>query len=240
MATHIVIGNGPCSSEAVTASLKDVIAEGDALALAWAGVNIPESVEAVYKFAFDTEMALTVFYSEGQTVHSMVRDRDHVSVVKVRDTRESLLKAVDGKVLVLWDDDEDYINYVFDTRPEAEVLELSNGLAPIIGIVEEPSNEPEVVEEEDDEQVTPMTRDELESATAFVVKRYGQRMGCKSNTKSGIIEELFPAQSRGRSDNSDLIALIDGIVADIDGDTLEWNMVKTLLGEARVWAKRAT
>ena len=94
MATHIVIGNGPCSSEAVTASLKDVIAEGDALALAWVGVNIPESVEAVYKFAFDTEMELTVFYSEGQTVHSMVRDRDHVSVIKVRDTRESLLKTL--------------------------------------------------------------------------------------------------------------------------------------------------
>jgi len=191
MATHIVIGLGECSAEAVTASLNDVIKEGDSIALAWAGKDIPGSVQAVYKYVFDKEMDFTVYYTEGQTVHSSVRDRQG-TVMKVKDPLSHMVENLTGKVLVLWDDDiEDALHYVFDHAPTATVLELSNGLCPISGVVEEPSDEV-VEDEEDDEPVTPMTREELESATAFVVKRYGQRMGCKSNTKASIIVELFP------------------------------------------------
>lgn len=225
MATHIVIGLGECSPEAVTASLNDVIKEGDSIALAWAGKDIPASVQAVYKYIFNKEMDFTVYYTEGQTVHSSVRDREG-TVMKVKDPLSHMVENLTGKVLVLWDDDiENAIHYVFDHVPTATVLELSNGLCPISGVVEEPSDEVVEDEEEDDTPPTPMTREELETATAFVVKRYGERMGCEAKTKAAIIDELFPpTDTPADVAPADVLALIDSAMA--------------LLEQARVLAKK--
>jgi len=93
------------------------------------------------------------------------------------------------------------------------VLELSNGLCPISGVVEEPSDEV-VEDEEDDTPPTPMTREELETATAFVVKRYGERMGCEAKTKAAIIDELFPPTDTPEDvAPADVLALIDSAMA---------------------------
>jgi hypothetical protein len=99
----------------------------------------------------------------------------------------------------LWDDAENteqhppLIDYVFDNIEKGiPVKELTNGLAPIVLDDNMPEPEPAPVDEdEDDGEDWNFTREELEVATAAVVKQYGQRKGCVSKTKAGIIEELF-------------------------------------------------
>jgi hypothetical protein len=268
MATHIIMGTGPCSEEAVTEALRDALTDGDTIAVAWSGSPVPESLGAVYDYILDHNIDFVLFYTDEQKVHSDFREADHGIVQKVRNPNASLMKALDGNVLFLWnDEEEDLINFVFDTEPDAKVLELSNGLAPIsvsenIPEVEMPT--PVIEEEEDDYSYT---REELETATAYVVKRYGERMGCEAKTKAGIIAELFPEddapvteeapailpvaeepappkESSAELDSvieSGLLAGLDSVIAsffDHAPETPDTAMARLKLHEARIWVTR--
>lgn len=271
MATHVVIGTGPCPKEAVTEALRDALSDGDTLGVAWSGSPVPESVGAVYDYILDHEIDFVLMYADEQKVHSAFREAEHGVVQKSRNPNESLLKALDGKVLFLWnDDDPGLIEQVFDSVPDATVLELSNGLAPII-LADEEAPQPEapvapVEEEEDDYRYT---REELEMATAYVVKRYGERMGCTAKTKSGIIAELFdesewekyaePSAPVVHEASPELEALLDeeaapanppqGILEQLDAvienffenaaETIDAPMARLKLSEARLWVTRA-
>lgn len=191
MATHIIIGNGTAPEEAVAEALKDALSDGDRLVVEWVGLPMSEAMDAVYTHILNAKITSGLFYSEGDTVPDLLRWADNVTVAKTQDPRAQLLGQVDGNVLLLWDDKEapELLKFIWDNIPDQPVLDLSNGLTPITSVAEEPALAPPVEEEEDD---TVFTREELMTATSFVVKRYGERMGCVAKTKSGIIEELFP------------------------------------------------
>jgi hypothetical protein len=193
MATHIILGKGHSTSNSVVTCLADALSDGDTLAMEWTGTPIPEAMEAAYGYAIDHEVPFTLFYMEGQKVPEALKSAETITVQKVRSSKDSLLKVLDGNILFLWDEQEAYdlLDYVWDNVPDATILELSNGLAPIVGTAEEPTPLVNVQEEEEDIPAT-FTREELEIATAHVVKRYGERLGCTAKTKSGIIAELFP------------------------------------------------
>ena len=251
MATHVVIGTGPCPKEAVAEALRDALSDGDTLGVAWSGSPVPESVGAVYDYILDHEIDFVLMYTDEQKVHSAFREAEHGVVQKSRNPNASLLKALDGKVLFLWnDDDPGLIEQVFDSVPDATVLELSNGLAPIILADEEvPQPEAPVAPIEEEEDDYRYTREELEMATAYVVKRYGERMGCTAKTKSGIIAELFDETREAPTELAAPASPPQGILEQLDAvienffenasETSDAPMARLKLSEARLWVTRA-
>ena len=257
MATHIILGKGHSTSNSVVTCLADALSDGDTLAMEWTGTPIPEAMEAAYGYAIDHEVPFTLFYMEGQKVPEALKSAETITVQKVRSSKDSLLKVLDGNILFLWDEQEAYdlLDYVWDNVPDATILELSNGLAPIIGTAEEPTPLVNVQEEEEDIPAT-FTREELEIATAHVVKRYGERLGCTAKTKSGIIAELFPevpahtAPAPVEETPEIAIAPEPSETANVDTDILTafyfqrpqgWiaDMASVKIAEAILWAERA-
>lgn len=194
---HAVLGTGDCSPAAICESLKDALDQGDELILPWIW-PIPPSLETVYGYVLDNEVPFTLMYSDADkkppTKH--FREADFGIVQKSRDPIGACISRRTGAVLYLWDDDSELIDAIFDSDPKVVVLELSNGLAPIVAVDAEeeepaqPSSEESVTEDE----VGTFTQGELEVMTSVAVKRYGERMGCTATTKAGIIEELFPPE----------------------------------------------
>jgi hypothetical protein len=191
---HVVIGSGSAPATAISESLRDLIKDGDELAFAWTGSPVPEGYEAVYGYALDNEIPFTMLYTDGQKIPGVFRDSEFGVVQKVRDTEQSLLKNLDGKVLLMWEDSENeeggLIDRIFDSCPNVEVLELTNGLAPIVIESEVGEPEPEPVTTDDDDDMD-FTQEQLSSMAPAAVVRYGQRKGCTATTKAGVIEELF-------------------------------------------------
>jgi len=177
--------------------LAEAVEDGDTLSLVWTGA--PEegsAIESVYAFVKDSETPTTVYHEDGQNIPQALRSWDNVSVVKTRQPFASALDSVsdDGVVLFLWNDDKpDEIHGVFDHSESYNVMELSNGLCPIIpGDDTAPPASPPTPEPEPRKSKAPklLSIDELQVMTAVAVKQYGQDMGCESKTKSGIIEEI--------------------------------------------------
>lgn len=189
---HVVIGSGSAPATAISESLRDLIKDGDELAFAWTGSPVPEGYEAVYGYALDNEIPFTMLYTDGQKIPGLFRDSEFGVVQKVRDTEQSLLKNLDGKVLLMWEDSENeeggLIDRIFDSCPNVEVLELTNGLAPIV--IESEVDEPAPTATDDDDDMD-FTQQQLSSMASAAVVRYGQRKGCTATTKDGVIEELF-------------------------------------------------
>lgn len=198
-----VVGDSSVPGAAVQEALRDAVSERDELFMVWVGPPVSEAMEEVYGYSLDEEIRSTLFYTDEQAVVPPVfRDADNIDVVKTRDPIGAVCDVAPDTVLFLWDDDapntQALIERVFDTIAGVTVLELSNGLAPIVLEDEDPEvsearSQPAPHEEqEEDEDDTTFTKAELENATAYVVKRYGEKMGCDSKTKAGIIAELFP------------------------------------------------
>lgn len=240
---HVVVGRGASTHEVISEALRDVLADGDELMFPWVK-PVPESLEAVYSYALDRSVPFTLLYTEGQSVPGLFREAEHGFVKKVRDPLQSMSSEVTGKVLFLWDDDNpDYINEVFDAFGEADVVELNNGLSPITYTETDEPPQPEVEEEaEEDDDATTFSKQELETMSAAVVKRYGQRMGCSSATKSGIIEELFPEEPAEESAPpidevpfvQELTTLLSNFYEHNKGG-FEADMAHLALGQARLW-----
>ena len=195
--THAIIGTGKSSADAIKESLKDAIADGDAVSVVWSGPPT-DSVEVVYDYLLDNEVDFTMFYEDGKNPPKVFRLCEHGVTQKSRNPVVAAAKTVagGGKVLVLWDDDEtaDYVTAAEVASDTVLFLELSNGLAPLtINDDEEEDEEPEVeVEEEEEDDDENFTREELVAMPAAAVKRYGAKKGAKARTAKGIIDELFP------------------------------------------------
>lgn len=197
MSNIVIVGSGDCPPDAVKESLIDALSDGDTVTIAWPKA-MNGGIETILGYLLDNGVSTTLLYSEGQNVHPSFRASDTCDVVKVKDTTSALIKAVDGEVLIMWDDNEfDLVERVFDSGEDVRVRELSNGLSPIV-VEYQPDAEPapvEEVEEDDDEDDSRFTREQLEDMAVPAVKRYGEKLGCSAKTKSGIIEELFGAES---------------------------------------------
>lgn len=252
MSTHVVMGIGDAPESVITEGLRDVLKEGDDIAFAWVGSPVPKSLEAVYGYVLDNEVQFTMYYTDGQKIPGAFREADHGMVVKTRDIFSSLVKSVSGNVLYLWDDGElELAERIFDST-ECKILELSNGLVPIV-LEEAPA--PELVEDvhdddDDDDDDMRFTMEQLESMTVPLVKRYGERMGCTAKTKAGIISELFPPTevpsqespapvevSEDRNNISfeqEMVTLIHNFYEHYKPG-FETDMAHLALGQARLW-----
>ena len=195
---YAIIGTGAASEASIKESLTDILSPDDTILIGWFGRPMPESIETVYGYLLDNEVQFSLYHRPEQEVTRHFRDADNCVVTQSRHPVDAMLKEAD-EVLFLWDDDENdatpsLIQYVMDHINEGvQVKELSNGLAPIIIDYEMPEPEPATSEDDEEEDDTRFTRDELEVMTAAAVKRYGDRLGLEAKTKSGIIEELFGA-----------------------------------------------
>jgi hypothetical protein len=193
--THAIVGTGTAPTKVITEGLRDGLSKGDTVALVWKG-KPSDTEEAIYDYVLENEFAFTMYYEEGTNPPRVFRESDHGVTQKVRNATKAAIKDATGTVLFLWDNesDDDQIDPVFDFKADGVmILELTNGLSPITdGDIPEPV-EPEVEKDEKEpEDDSRFTKEELETATAYTVKRYGERLGCKATTKSGIIAELFP------------------------------------------------
>lgn len=194
MGHYVIIGSGDCPPEAVSESMRDTLSESDSVAIRWSS-PMSDGLDSAFGFLLDHKIPTVIYYEDGQQVHPAFRESESCEVVKVRNALSTLIQSVEKKVLVMWNDDEyNIIEQVFDEVPGVEMLELSNGLSPIVisdEVVPQPVVET-VVEEEEEEDDSRFTKEQLESMAVPAVKRYGEKMGCESKTKSGIISELFP------------------------------------------------
>jgi hypothetical protein len=195
---HAIVGTGTAPTEVLKEGLRDAVGSKDCVALLWQGPP-NDTMEDIYDYVMDNGIMFVMFYADGVTPARVFREADNGAVQKVRDPFKAALQSVanGGSVLFLWDEDaaDEQVEPVFDFVERGTlVLELTNGLAPISLDVDIPEPvEAEVAKDEDEpEDDTTFTKAELESATSFTVKRYGERMGCTAKTKSGIIAELFP------------------------------------------------
>lgn len=198
LTTHAIIGTGYAPRAVITEGLRDVLSDGDAVALVWEG-KPTAAMEFVYDYITDNSIPFFMYYEDGANPPRIFRESEFGTVQKVRHATQSAIQAVagKGKILFLWDveSDDSQIDPVFDHKGDGVlVLELTNGLDPITIDVDIPEPKEREVEKEDevDEDDTRFTKDELTIMTAGAVKRYGQRLGVTATTKGGIIEELFP------------------------------------------------
>lgn len=207
--THAVVGSGSAPTAVVQEGLRDVVGGGDTLSLLWLGPP-SSTLEDVYDYVMDNEIPFVMYYADGVNPARVFRESEHGVVQKVRDPFKGALQSVanGGKVLFLWneDADDDQVIPVFDTIETGTlVLDLTNGLSPISVEMEIPEPvEPNLGKDEDEpDEDSDFTKDELEIMTPFAVKRYGERKGCAAKTKSGIIAELFPVDVTGSSTEED-------------------------------------
>ena len=200
---HAIIGTGETSDQALFESFKDVLEAGDAVGLVWSGKPTPTQ-EAVYDYVLDNEVQFVLYYKDGDKVPAVFSKAENGIVQK---SRNPIIKAVTdiagaGKLLALIPDDQDEIADLFDEITEhldesVLILDLANGLEPITLVVpevEEEETEEEESEPDDAEDIS-FTKGELEIMAAPAVKAYGAKLGAKAVTKSGIIAELFPADT---------------------------------------------
>lgn len=259
---HGIVGTGTAPEKVIHDGLREALGDGDEIVMVWSGTPVPSGMEHVYSYILDNEIPFTLLYVEDQKIPGAFRMAEHGIAQKVRDPKSSLFKAVDGNILFMWDDGENedggLIDEVFDALPGVTVLELTNGLAPIV-TEEAPEIQAPVVEDDDDEDDdTSFTREQLESMTAFAVKQYGARLGCKGATKAAIIDELFgdseqeepaaPAQEKEQvlpspvnptreSDNSfhhEMVTLIGNFYEHYKPG-FNADMAHLLMGQARLW-----
>jgi hypothetical protein len=195
MATHAVIGTGTAPSKVIMDGLAEAVENGDTLSLVWTGAPKDGSaIESVYAFVKDSETPTTVYHEDGQNIPQALRSWDNVNVVKTRHPLSSALDSIseDGVVLFLWNDDKpEEIEEVYDHSEDHNIMELSNGLCPIVldDSVPQPTPAPKEVPTKSKAPEL-LSIDELEVMTAAAVKQYGQDMGCEARTKAGIIEEI--------------------------------------------------
>jgi len=264
--THAIVGIGDnkVSREAVYESLKDVLDPDDVVSIVWRKPITP-AVEFVYDYVMDNSVLFQMYYEEGQNPSRVFRESEHGSVFKVREPEVQALKSItgSGKVLYLWDDEEatTLIDTVFDTIDKGTlVLELTNGLTPIVAVDEEPTldeqapkgrydddEEPDddvAAREQADSQEKKFTKAELEAMPAVFVKRYGAEHGAKAKTAKGIIEELFPDPSDDEPEPGEVLLaderdLIQERVEAIKAGTEEAHADKTI-SAADAWKSAFT
>lgn len=207
--THAVVGSGTAPTKVIQEGLRDVVDNKDAVNLVWMGAP-NATMEDVYDFVLDNEINFVMYYADGVNPARVFRESEHGIVQKVRDPFKSALQSVEngGKVLFLWneDADDDQVIPVFDTIETGTlVLDLTNGMSPISVEMDIPEPvDPELAKDEDEpDEDTDFTKDELEVMTPFAVKRYGERKGCSARTKGGIIAELFPVDELQASTEED-------------------------------------
>lgn len=174
--THYgVIGSGEHSANMIQDGLKEIYDE-DTKMYVYCRVGASPSERVVYDWLLDNEKNFTAV-TNGKAPSILIETAEYIleGGHRPEDTIIKELAANNGRLLVLWDDNnskrmEDLIFKASDMG--VEVLELSNGLAPIITEQkEEPSKEVEKFVEATEVDIDPLTETELNDMSVGLLKK---------------------------------------------------------------------
>lgn len=189
-----IIGSGSVSEKALRAALNDL--PKDAVYYVPHHKNV-ETIEHIYDWMIDNEVEFVVVGKAGPTL-----TRAAVGVEEPQpetNLNASVLTYVEGSnptILVLWDDTVEP-EIIAASEQGYTILELSNGLAPIIieddDTPEEPQQEEAPVEVAPEEATEGFSREELVSMPIAAVKRHAVQKGIdvKGRTKSELIDDII-------------------------------------------------
>jgi len=262
MSNYGVLGRGNAKGtgvDVILSGLADAVdPEGDRLHIPWVGKPIPPDMETVYDWVLDNEMPFFM-YAENigdvpkafcNTGFGDIQEGDPVEMVLKRCTT----------LLYLWDDDQDGVLGRIDGSKNSPslVLDLTTGLIPVEFESDEADIAPPALPDDDDDDVIgDMTREELAIMPALAVKRYASaKLGETFTTKSAAIEALFPdeldeedptddtpvvssapAGSDVHASISDTFALLATMLVST-GISVERDQALLRLQEAMMWSER--
>lgn len=206
--THGVVGTGTAPETVIVGGLRDIVKDTDSIALPWYGKPVPEGVAHVYDYVLENEIDAVMYHTEDQTPAKAFVNAENVSLQEVVNVDVAIAKAVSGKgkILLLWDDEdnsgEKLAELVFATRDDVNLLELTNGLAPIsLDLAPAPVAEVEEDPTDDGPADTTFTEEELKAMQPPLLKRMAQDKGLpagvtgKSNYIRVILGQPLPAHA---------------------------------------------
>ena len=186
---HAVIGNGTAPASVIKEGLRDILEDGDIVAIPWYG-KPTDGLAAVYDYILDNNIDFVMLHHKSNEPAKAFTSAQNGSTIVMDNVNASLLTTVGqgGKVLFLWDDRDSaaddmlkLVNFVFDNIGEQTlVLELTNGLAPIsLSLAEEaPAATTDDVEvDPTDDSPTSFTREELSIMPIQSLKRMAEDNG---------------------------------------------------------------
>lgn len=201
---HVVIDKGTAPKSVLIEGLNDVLQDGDILALPWYGIKpTPDGLAEVYGYVLDNEVEFIMYHASGSTPPRAILNSGHGAIQEVGNVNTALMNAVGGKgkVLFLWDSTDDegsssLAERVIATVSEkTKVVELTNGLAPIVFTADIP--DPPAAEGEEylppDDAPKPFTRDELEGMPVASLKKLAKNNGLPDGVtgKANYIKQIL-------------------------------------------------
>lgn len=191
--TFIIMGSGAAPEPALWTALSDAAdSSSDPLfKILW--YSTP-TMESVVNWMYESESVFDL-YLDGPAPKSIVRAAENVFKTDDLDRKgdtacewaiyESLLLGNTVKALLLWDDDQPELMekmVLACADNDIEVLDLGNGLVPIIVEDDEPQPQPQEPEQEPDKADTPFTADELAAMPLSTLKRIVASQGYEGST----------------------------------------------------------
>lgn len=194
--THALLGIGNAPKSVIQEGLRDVLKDGDIIALPWYG-KPTDGLAAAYDYILDNDIEF-VMYHDPSVLPPKAFTSSELGKVQQSNSialdEEILLSVHDkGKVLILWDDAsaESLIHTVFDVIGDNTlVLELTNGLAPIsLSLTPEaevtPAATSYVEDDPTDDAPVAFTEDELNIMPVASLKRLAMETGNLPDGVSG-------------------------------------------------------
>lgn len=198
-----VIGAGSASPKAIHTALDDL--EEDAIF--YVPFKRSAGPESVYDWLIDNEREFIVVGNAGKTL------REFASEVLAADSEDLNMAVLEnlGKeatVLVLWEEGLDDAIFKAHTKGH-KILELSNGLTPIVVEEEGESSKKENSDDEadEDEDSSDLTYEELEKMPVAAIKRYAVNKGIniKGLSKDEIIDILYSSEAQKEDTTPQLV-----------------------------------
>lgn len=174
MAHYGIIGGGKHATPIIEDGLKDIFGgDSDHTLYVYCRKGATDSEKVVYTHVLDNQVPFIAVSSEGSAPKVLVETADYLmSASSAEEVIIKELAANNGTLLVMWDDERDADMSKFVTMASdfgVTVLELSNGLTPII-LEEQPVHITETVVAKEVE-LEPLTTDELDSMNIGLLKK---------------------------------------------------------------------
>lgn len=200
--THYgIVGSGEHSANMLQDGLKEIYND-DTTLYVYCRTNASPSEKAVYDWLLDHDKNFTAVTS-GKSPSVLIETAEYILDGGVAPEMSIIkeLAANNGTLLVIWDDTDEtrMMDLVFKaTGMGLRVLELSNGLAPIMTEdAPEPSKEVEHVVESTEVDIDPLTEDELSDMNISLLKKAAFAQGiadANALSKSELVDKLLGIQ----------------------------------------------
>lgn len=216
-----ILGEGADTPrEVIVSGLQDIYTSDVRIHVPWVGKPIPADMEIVYDWLLDYEVPFTIYSPDVSTIPAAFRKATFGEAEEAADPSIAVAKA-SQTILYLWSDEERSqaeLNHVLNCDQSVSlILDLTNALVSID--VEEAIDEPastkydDVIEDDDEDEdfISQMTREELEAMPAMSVRRYAKaKLGQDFSSKQSAIDALFDTrQSVDEEDPTDDAPVVD-------------------------------